>query len=204
MREIALESETAAPNFIGAWQLDNDMLCSELISYFEENQIKQKDGVTIGGVNKSVQDTTNIKILPREVRDTGNQAFRDYFKLLASCYKKYLEVWPFLNSFSDNVEVGEFNIARYTPGQHFQQTHTERSSIDTLHRLFVWMTYLNDVDLDGGGCTFFDHYGIRVRPETGVTLIWPAEWTHAHRGEVLLSGTKYIMTGWMHFTVARG
>jgi hypothetical protein len=62
------------------------------------------------------------------------------------------------------------------------------------------MTYLNDVDVDAGGRTSFDHYGIQVRPQTGVTLIWPAEWTHAHRGEVLSSGIKYIITGWMHFT----
>ena len=27
-------------------------------------------------------------------------------------------------------------------------------------------------------------------PEIGKTLIWPAEWTHAHTGEVLKSGTK--------------
>ncbi len=33
----------------------------------------------------------------------------------------------------------------------------------------------------------------------GKTLIWPAEWTHAHKGEVLQSGLKYIVTGWMHY-----
>ena len=39
----------------------------------------------------------------------------------------------------------------------------------------------------------------KIKPETGKTFIWPAEWTHAHRGEVLNSGVKYIITGWMHF-----
>ena len=38
-----------------------------------------------------------------------------------------------------------------------------------------------------------------IKPEIGKTLIWPAEWTHAHKGEVLNSGVKYIITGWMHF-----
>ena len=37
--------------------------------------------------------------------------------------------------------------------------------------------------------------------EVGKTLIWPAEWTHAHMGDVLKSGTKYIITGWMHFPI---
>ena len=31
------------------------------------------------------------------------------------------------------------------------------------------------------------------------TLIWPAEWTHAHSGEILKFGKKYIITGWMCF-----
>ena len=55
---------------------------------------------------------------------------------------------------------------------------SERVHITSLHRLFAFMTYLNDVD--DGGQTKFDYYDIKVKPETGKTLIWPAEWTHAH------------------------
>ena len=40
---------------------------------------------------------------------------------------------------------------------------------------------------------------LKIKPETGKTIIWPAEWTHAHTGEILKSGKKYIITGWMHF-----
>ena len=40
---------------------------------------------------------------------------------------------------------------------------------------------------------------LKIKPQKGKTLIWPAEWTHAHSGEVLNSGVKYIITGWMHF-----
>jgi len=60
---------------------------------------------------------------------------------------------------------------------------------------------LDDIlnDVDDGGETNFKHYGIKIKPETGKTLIWPAEWTHAHTGEILKSGKKYMITGWMHF-----
>ena len=58
------------------------------------------------------------------------------------------------------------------------------------------MTYLNDVE--DGGITNFAHYKIDVKPEVGKTLIWPSEWTHAHSGGIVKSGTKYIITGWMH------
>ncbi len=53
---------------------------------------------------------------------------------------------------------------------------------------------------DDGGTTDFDYYKVKVKPETGKTLIWPAEWTHAHRGSVLNGGEKYIITGWLHLT----
>jgi hypothetical protein len=57
------------------------------------------------------------------------------------------------------------------------------------------MTYLNDLD---SGHTDFLHYDISIKPEKGKTLIWPAEWTHAHRGQEVLEN-KYIITGWFHF-----
>ena len=59
------------------------------------------------------------------------------------------------------------------------------------------MTYLNDVENDGE--TEFLHYGLKIKPESGKTIIWPAEWTHAHAGEILKVETKYIITGWLCF-----
>ena len=44
------------------------------------------------------------------------------------------------------------------------------------------MTYLNDVE--DGGTTDFDYYKVKIKPECGKTLIWPAEWTHAHTGTI--------------------
>ena len=61
------------------------------------------------------------------------------------------------------------------------------------------MTYLNDVNENDGGTTDFNYYNIKVKPERGKTLIWPAEWTHAHSGDIIKSGVKYIITGWMCF-----
>jgi hypothetical protein len=63
------------------------------------------------------------------------------------------------------------------------------------------MTYLNDVK--DGGATHFVHQDLSVQPEKGKTLIWPAEWTHAHLGNVVNSGSKTIVTGWIHFPAER-
>ena len=59
------------------------------------------------------------------------------------------------------------------------------------------MTYLSNVE--EGGSTYFNHYDLDIKPTKGLTLLWPAEWTHSHKGNVLKSGLKYIITGWLTF-----
>jgi hypothetical protein len=59
------------------------------------------------------------------------------------------------------------------------------------------MTYLNDVD--EAGETEFLYQEIKFKPKKGLTLIWPADWTHTHRGIPSLSEEKYIITGWFNF-----
>jgi hypothetical protein len=120
-----------------------------------------------------------------------------YIDILYEFFKDYLEQFPFLASIMPRADVSSFNIQKYLPGGHFKLEHSERTAIINSHRVLVWLTYLNDVE--DGGTTTFTHQNLQVQPEKGKTVIWPAEWTHSHTGDVLNSGTKYICTGWMHF-----
>ena len=199
MEKITLSKQNLNPNFIGSWIMNPLSICDELITYFESNQNKQKKGVTLGGENLDVKNSIDITISPKEIKLPGNEVFEKYFNNLFSCYKDYVIQWPFLTKFAEDLQIGRFNLQRYQSGQHYQSIHTERSSLDTLHRIFAWMTYLNDVDIEEGGSTFFSHYDLEVQPKKGLTLIWPAEWTHAHKGNLLNADSKYIITGWMHF-----
>ena len=64
---------------------------------------------------------------------------------------------------------------------------------------FETFNQLNDVE--EGGETLFNHFNIKIKPKRGKTLIWPAEWTHAHSGKIVKSGKKYIITGQMHYPI---
>jgi hypothetical protein len=112
-------------------------------------------------------------------------------------YQEYIEQWPILKSFLSSVHIGPFNIQKYDDQGHFNTLHAERTALDTQHRVLAWMTYLNDVS--AGGQTEFPYFDLKITPEKGKTLIWPGEWTHAHRGCIVKKGPKYIITGWMHF-----
>ncbi len=197
MKQLKIDSGNKHPNFIGSWTIEPITICDDLISYFELNILKQKKGLTGSGFDLATKDSVDITIKPKEIILPGNEAFKVYFDQLLECYKNYVEEWIFLKEISQRLEISSFNLQRYKPGQHFKKIHTERYSLDSLHRIFAFMTYLNDVQ--EGGSTYFSHYDLEIQPRKGLTLIWPAEWTHAHRGNILKEGSKYIITGWINF-----
>ena len=185
-------------SFIGLWNIEDNKLCKELINFFEDNEDLHVIGATSGGVDYSVKKTIDITINPKSLKEPKYQVFNKYFEKLNECFEDYKDQYSFLKVMAQKVHIGHFNIQKYLKGDHFSSIHSERTNLSSIHRLFAWMTYLNDVE--DGGTTDFKYFDLKVKPEQGKTIIWPSEWTHAHRGSVLNSGSKYIITGWMHFT----
>ena len=195
VKRLSLEKSNLSPNFIGSWEM-NYSICDQIIDYFENHQEKQTRGSTTAGITKlETKNRLDISISPNELNLQGNEIFNEYFQLLFEFYKDYNKEWPFLSSIISHLEIGKFNIGRYQAGQHFQKIHTERTNLSSLHRFLAFMTYLNDVE--DGGSTYFTHYDLDIKPKKGLTIIWPAEWTHAHKGNIINSGSKYIVTGWL-------
>jgi hypothetical protein len=110
----------------------------------------------------------------------------------------YVTKYPMSNK-TAKWEVEGINIQKYNPGGGYVDWHSERTGhYDTsMYRHLVFMTYLNDVTDDGE--TEFLHQTIKVQPKKGLTLIWPSDWTHFHRGIPSPTETKYIITGWFCF-----
>ena len=186
------------PHFIGCWNMENTALCDEMIQVFESRKSVHRPGISgDGSINDKIKRSMDMTFSPRDLEEPSLAPLNTYMDFLSECFLDYLEQWPFLKSILTTVHIGPFNIQRYDAGGHYAGTHSERVSLENLHRVLVWMTYLNDVE--EGGATRFPHYDLDVRPQRGKTIIWPAEWTHAHSGGMISSGQKYIITGWMHF-----
>jgi len=103
--------------------------------------------------------------------------------------------------------LGSINLQRYRAGQggyfHWHSEHFPHPSDPrqlSLHRVLLWMFYLNDVD-EGGETEFF-YQQKKLRPEKGTLVIAPAGFTHTHRGNTPVSGDKYIFTSWLLFQEA--
>jgi len=109
-------------------------------------------------------------------------------------YKKRYMIDELLYRFSiDDV----FNIQYYEKNKGYYVDHIENDGKNSrLKRCLVFMTYLNDVS-DGG--TIFKNQKITTPAKQGLTLFWPAYYSHIHRGQISKTHDKYIVTGWYSF-----
>jgi hypothetical protein len=95
---------------------------------------------------------------------------------------------------------GTINLQKYlqnSGGYHHwhSEIYPQNASCESLHRVLLWMFYLNDVE--EGGETEFMYQGRRIAPKKGRLVIAPAGFTHTHKGNVAKSGDKYIATSWI-------
>ena len=163
MKKLSTVSNKS-PNFIGSWNIENDKLCNEIIKFFEENKSMQRIGITTTGYAPKLKKTTDMVIQPSDLKNKKYSLFNSYFNLLKDCFLDYRNQYPFLkHKFFSRTHIGNFNVQKYNPGDRFSHLYSERVSLDSLHRLFAWMTYLNNVD--DGGTTNFEYYDIKLKPE---------------------------------------
>ena len=89
---------------------------------------------------------------------------------------------------------------KYEPGNFYQQIHCENDGVTNhLQRAFAWMIFLNTIKKGGG--TEFIYQNIIAKPLAGDFYIWPAGWTHLHRGVNAPHEEKYILTGWINYLI---
>lgn len=189
--------EKKSPNFIGSYLIENNKLLEDLINLFESSTSKVRQGSTTSGKNLDEKNSMDLSIYPSEIEKEEYICIKDYAFHLKECLDVYRSEWS-ADSYNECFSLGtsSFNIQKYSPGGHFIRWHSERTSILTSERQLAWMTYLNDQE--SGGETEFLHFGIKIKPKKGLTLIWPSDWTHTHRGNKVIE-TKYIITGWFDF-----
>jgi hypothetical protein len=92
-----------------------------------------------------------------------------------------------------------FQIQKYLKGiGHFIGWHLDAGEYDFPFRIreYVYTLYLNDVE-DGGETEFLYYPKCNVKPKKGSLLWFPVHFPYVHRGNIPLSGDKYIMTGWV-------
>jgi len=110
----------------------------------------------------------------------------------------YRRSYPTLDSLDPWIVYNHYNIQKYDPGGGYYMLHCENAGgRDDSKRVLAWMIYLNNVTDKGG--TYFSSYNKTIKAKEGRLVIWPAYFTHPHKGVVSKTQTKYIATGWYNF-----
>ena len=184
-------------NFIETYKVDHDM-CDKFIDLFHKFKSHHSHGQVMmndkkgGQQDKNIKDSTDLSI--NWWNSQSQPTVKKYQEILTNNFLDYRKKYEMVQKLSIGL-ANIFNIQHYKPNGGYKAWHFERHHNEQL-RIFAFMTYLND-DFEGGKTTF-NHYDLDVKPVTGRTMIWPSEWTHAHQGQIITKGSKYIITGWLN------
>ena len=170
----------------------NQDLCSAFVDYF--NAISEQ-GLTMSsmqdaGVPESTRKDKVIRIpagLPMQCFPIG--ICQPLWKNISECYNRYhneFEIHRNLTSYG-------FKVHRVLPTGGYHMWHHEHA-FNAPYRVLAWHLTLEAPT--SGGETEFLFQSMRVEPVPKQLTIWPAGFTHKHRGNPPLEGQKTYITGW--------
>jgi hypothetical protein len=183
-------------NFIKGWYIDTS-ICDYLVDLYWKPTTIRKVGVCEGDgpnglVVSDAKDSIDATFPPND------PLIQSYCNQIQMCLDQYNDIFPHSSGIKGYSLKENVNIQHYKIGGGFKVWHCERVSSDEVirDRHLVFMTYLNDVD-DGG--TEFLYQKNTIKAEKGLTLIWPADWTYTHKGQISYTKEKTIITGWLSY-----
>ena len=131
---------------------------------------------------------------------TSEVILREFDSMARKHYLQYQQKYGFIEKVAQLSQMrmcSTVKLQEYGPSQGYHIWHCDNITMDTSRRMMVVMLYLNTIE--NGGETEFLHQSKRVSPVQGTLLIFPAYFTHPHRGNPTLKGKKYIMTSWLEY-----
>lgn len=180
-----------------------DGYCQHLIQEFDR---LEKEGVgsnrwksekALESVKNDYQ--INLSLKGQTTYDFNNQHIVSiFFEGLQNCYNEYSNKFSVLRHSSIRGSV--MKMQRTPPGGGYHVWHGEQGNGDHSSRVIVYMLYLNTLEIEEAGETEFLYQQLRFRPIENQMILWPASFTHAHRGNTVFgNNSKYIVTGWFYY-----
>mgnify|MGYP000597730622 FL=1 len=171
----------------GAFSRDECKEIIEYINFFEDNQILEYDKSALELEDHKVVNVTHDYDL-----GASSKLATMLFPGFKPCVTEYLESISILRS--KKFLLHDLKLKKIPAGGGFHNWHYENGSLSVAARQFVVQLYLND-DFDGGETEFL-YQQRREESVAGDIIIFPASYTHTHRGNPPLGGDKYIATSW--------
>jgi len=97
-------------------------------------------------------------------------------KLSFNIIETYKNKYPEVNYTHEKWSIKQFRFKVFEPGDYYNVLHSEQNSTNA--RILSILVYLSNHNC---GTEFYD--GTMVKSVKGRSLIFPAFWTHAHKGQ---------------------
>jgi hypothetical protein len=181
-------------------------LCNDIIELFEKSNNKY-EGITASGLNKKIKDTTDLII------NKNNTEWKNIFNFLKE--ELLININAYFNKINEkyinnkdnnnksfelinrNIEISQFMIQKYlqNTGKYIYHNDFDVDHQQKKYRVLTYIFYLNTIN-EGGETEIIKD--IKIKPESGKLLLFPASWTYPHSGLMPISSDKYIITGWIY------
>tara|TARA_B100000287_G_scaffold414655_1_gene447465 strand:+ start:434 stop:1045 length:612 start_codon:yes stop_codon:yes gene_type:complete len=168
--------------------------CKDIIAQVEAHPALERGMIGNDKVDLKLKATWQIPGLYFSNNHPNDKRIAD---ILFEPLKDYANTYRQLNFMDEWSLDVRYNIQKYDPGDAYFVSHSEFDYHLHPERLLVWTVYLNTVT-EGGG-TRFDDYDRTIDAVEGRVVIFPAYFTHMHRGIVSKTQSKYIITGWCSY-----
>jgi len=178
---ISIYENALTPEYCKNWIEYIEYLRKEGIITQEESKLHNRDHETINFSNDDAFDL-----------NSSDKLSRSFLPSIKNCVDNYLKDYSVLGS--GNYLLYDVKAKRIPVCGGFHAWHYENGGLEVSARQFVVQLYLND-DFDGGETEFL-YQQRREKAVAGDVLMFPASFTHTHRGNPPLGGTKYIATSW--------
>jgi len=190
-------------DFIGVFsEVYPEKFCAHLIAEFDRNQTlgAGSDRQTGEGANKHIKEDyqifsngKNINFEPFDDKSTVDM----FFKGLQHCFEVYTNEFSTLKGI--NINCNNMKMQKTSTRGGYHVWHGEQGNGAEANRGIVYMLYLNTLPTEANGETEFLYQQRRISPVGNTMVLWPAAFTHAHRGNpVYGDNSKYIVTGWFY------
>ena len=197
-RIIGGEEVDVSDDFIGIIDGAFGDLCDRYLNYYKELEDKNLVGPRSNYHNQEVNDKGNsLFVEPWYQSYNIPYIAADFTNVFWGVpYKSYVKKYSILNKVHQH-SIYDIRMQKTSPGQGYHIWHCENGAPARRDRVLVFSLFLNDVE--EGGETEFLYQKRRIKPKRDRLLIFPAGFTHTHRGNQPLSGDKYIITGWLEY-----
>ena len=170
--------------------------CKQLIETFEQRASMQLTEHQTGFKNQDERIFMDMSNHNNRFHVDADLCKFFYQTVVKTYEEKYGKKYDSLRAVVQHSPKG-MSIQKTRPHQGYHAWHCECADLCTSSRVMAYTLYLNSVE--EGGETEFLYQGVKIKPEPGKLVFFPAYYTHPHRGNPIYKGVKYIVSGWYTF-----